>query len=470
MAVPLIRTLSPTLARQLSESTVMTNRETYQCYICGFEDLPRDEDSMQLTDCEHTVHRPCWKEYLAFTVKNSQGKQPVCNRPKIEGAQWDAEAQDHVGGKCMSPFADSDIRALVDDDVFDQFLRIREQSTDLTIRTCEKCGTTQQGDAAQFKMICTELECAHVFCYEHGDACQVVRPDLPADWTFEQRCEAFNGDKANEKYIEKEIEKGNIKLCPHCNSPVAKNSGCNAMTCTSCDGGFCWLCGEKIVDSHGLPPHFNMLNPTSACAGKQFVTADGEALQGPQLTRCETYWAYVVLCTCVLVLGPIFAAYSLIFCLLMAVMGITYGCFAPLFHAMLGERCSETVNRENRGLRCVVQCMMCAMGVLVFLPPAIALSPCWLPFALYMRRRNQFWAQEQLLMAEADGGDTAGAVSLEESQARTMAAEQVAIHIQDHDDDEHQEETDDTISDTLDIDDPEQQLLPQSHELSILGV
>ena len=73
-------------------------------------------------------------------------------------------------------------------------------------------------------------------------------------------------------------------------------------------------------------------------------------------------------------------------------------------------------------------------------------------------------------MAEADGGDTAGAVSLEESQARTMAAEQVAIHIQDHDDDEHQEETDDTISDTLDIDDPEQQLLPQSHELSILGV
>ena len=107
---------------------------------------------------------------------------------------------------------------------------------------------------------------------------------------------------------------------------------------------------------------------------------------------------------------------------------------------------------------------------MIFLPPGIALSPCWLPFALYMRRRNQFWAQEQLLMAEADGGDTAGAVSLEESQARTMAAEQVAIHIQEHDDDGHQEETDDTSSDTLDIDDPEQHLLPQSHELSILGV
>jgi len=45
---------------------------------------------------------------------HGQGRQPVCNRPKFDGAEWDYEEQDHVGGKCMTPFTDGDIRELVD--------------------------------------------------------------------------------------------------------------------------------------------------------------------------------------------------------------------------------------------------------------------------------------------------------------------------------------------------------------------
>ena len=84
---------------------------------------------------------------------------------------------------------------------------------------------------------------------------------------------------------------------------------------------------------------------------------------------------------------------------------------------------------------------MGCLGCVILLPVACVLSPCWLPFAIYVRRRNQRWAEEQMLL-EADGGDEA--VSLEESQARTMAAEQVSVHIRE------QAEADGNNSDSLD--------------------
>merc|ERR1712166_133590 len=440
MAAPLVRTLSPSLARQLSGEGPV---ETFQCYICGFEEVPKDADSIQLTACGHTVHRPCWKEYLAFTVKNSQGRQPVCNRPKFDGAEWDYQEQDHVGGKCMTAFTDEDIRELIDDEVYDQFLRLREQNADPNIRTCEQCGTCMPGDPAVLKMTCSQLSCGHVFCYEHGDACQLPTAAMSPESNFEQRCQAFDGDKENMAYIAKEVEKGNIKLCPHCNTPVSKTSGCNAMTCSNCDNGFCWLCGDKIVDSHGLPPHFSTLNTTSGCAGKQFVTEDGEGVAGPPLTGCESYWACTVACACFVVMGPVLLVYGILSCILSMVMGIIYACLQPVVRICFHEACLTEDGEEDRSqLQCLVGTLMGSLGCAILLPVACVLSPCWLPFAIYVRRRNQRWAEEQLLLAEAEGADEA--VSLEESQARTMAAEQVSVHIRE------QAEADGNNSDSLD--------------------
>ena len=50
--------------------------------------------------------------------------------------------------------------------------------------------------------------------------------------------EKEESDSANVDYI-----KLNCKICPHCQTPIEKNQGCNHMTCKNCKGEFCWLCG-----------------------------------------------------------------------------------------------------------------------------------------------------------------------------------------------------------------------------------
>ena len=49
-------------------------------------------------------------------------------RALFDPAEWDAEAQEFVGGKCMTPFADEDIRELVDAEKYEKMVRLREEN------------------------------------------------------------------------------------------------------------------------------------------------------------------------------------------------------------------------------------------------------------------------------------------------------------------------------------------------------
>ena len=46
----------------------------------------------------------------------------------------------------------------------------------------------------------------------------------------------------------------NRRVCPGCQSPVEKISGCNKMHCTACRTVFCWLCTQRF-DSEGACYH-----------------------------------------------------------------------------------------------------------------------------------------------------------------------------------------------------------------------
>jgi ariadne-1 len=41
--------------------------------------------------------------------------------------------------------------------------------------------------------------------------------------------------------------KSNTQQCPHCQTDIEKNSGCNHMTCRQCKFEFCWVCKEKWI-------------------------------------------------------------------------------------------------------------------------------------------------------------------------------------------------------------------------------
>ena len=40
-----------------------------------------------------------------------------------------------------------------------------------------------------------------------------------------------------------------LKRCPHCKTPIMKNSGCDHMTCL-CRGQFCWVCVQPYTAGH----------------------------------------------------------------------------------------------------------------------------------------------------------------------------------------------------------------------------
>jgi len=188
--------------------------------------------------------------------------------------------------------------------------------------------------------------------------------------------------------------------------------------CTSCGQGFCWICGEMIVDSHGLPPHFSTLNPTSSCAGKQFVTADGETAASPPMTPCETRWACLTGCAACCILTPFAIVFFIIFGCGTAILRILYAFCRPLCTLCRGEL---PLADQDSCLRCLTNSLLIVLAIIFILPPLVVLSPILVPFGLYMRCKYQAFAREQAERNAA--GDEEDPISLEESQERTAAAE-----------------------------------------------
>ncbi len=49
-------------------------------------------------------------------------------------------------------------------------------------------------------------------------------------------------DDGTRKMMEEEVKQGTAKYCPNCDQIIQKISGCNHMTCQTCNTHFCWIC------------------------------------------------------------------------------------------------------------------------------------------------------------------------------------------------------------------------------------
>jgi len=268
--------------------------------------------------------------------------------------------------------------------------------------------------------VCSNEECKHVFCWEHGDACQAINNNLSADSVFQERCDAYKGDKENMEYMHKEIEEGRMKLCPHCNAPVSKNKGCNSMTCGACNQGFCWLCGVAVQDSHGFPLHFS--NPTSPCYQKQFEGADMDGEEGGGLppgamTGCGCCYTTIVMCTLFWVLMPLFVIIFVVLVAIVIVLQILLACITPIFWR----------NDEAAQARFQEQVLNVTLGLLMVLlmgPVILALAPLWAPWFCWIRclaiahaRRLAEEAAQEEMQEEAEGAGDAAPADEDEASA-----------------------------------------------------
>jgi len=82
----------------------------------------------------------------------------------------------------------------------------------------------------------------------------------------------------NGKLIWKLKQKGELKFCPQCKTPIKKGDGCNRITCSQCKASWCWLCDKLNIEYD----HYNEKN-TTKCVGKLWEGVDefGNALVEP---------------------------------------------------------------------------------------------------------------------------------------------------------------------------------------------
>eukprot|EP00658_Telonema_sp_P-2_P019817 TRINITY_DN17799_c0_g1_i12.p1 TRINITY_DN17799_c0_g1~~TRINITY_DN17799_c0_g1_i12.p1 ORF type:complete len:427 (-),score=99.95 TRINITY_DN17799_c0_g1_i12:525-1805(-) len=342
------------------------------CPICASEDFdPEDPSHVYLLDhCGHAVHcaEDCYKNSVQLHIGEHMLSRPVC----VEANQLDGAGS--TVGKCGQALSDPDIVHLVGQEILDKVTAAEKEKATPALRRCpvKGCGWSKVCDPTQLRIDCPD--CGAVFCFEHDQACQAG-----GKMSFEQNCDNYASSKdfkANEAYVQGLQDAGKIKQCPHCHAKVSKQGGCNAMLCTVCNTGFCWICGEEIQDADGLPIHFMRWNTTSNCAGRQFEGMDGsetDALGFIELNCCERTVQVALFVIIFLIMIPFVIVACLFSCLI-----------ACLFDCCLVCCYSEPALRDLHRTRT----QYLTMFILV-LPGLLVSAIFWLPWYCYLRCKIQ---------------------------------------------------------------------------------
>ena len=273
--------------RNMSDSIGPGPKPLFYCKIC-LENNSRSEMFTYIS-CEshHEFCLSCMKSYTAAQINDGIVIHPC---PLI--------------GECNGHATESEIKQLVDDEMFTKFIRFQALKSDPDIRECPECLAQQRGNSRSPIMKCS---CGATFCFFHSNA-------HPNSTCQEYAKRTRSTDKASNRLVHRIA-----KSCPLCGTDIEKDGGCNHMTCRVCHTEWCWLCG-RVAE----PNHFD-LNNISGCPGGQFLDANRIACfrcccgcMGPRIP-----WAmltYIQIAPQLLFIG-LWSALILVFACLAAVLG-----------------------------------------------------------------------------------------------------------------------------------------------------
>ena len=239
----------------------------FDCEIC-FTAL-QGSKCIKVAHCGHVHCSECLRHHI--TTKITDGDVTKIECPSAE---------------CDSEILPSVIKDLVPKDLFERYDKLLLQRTLDTMRdivycprpTC-RCVTVR--DETNMGQCPSCLFCFCLLCKRawHGvAACRLLPDDLKQlreTWETlgdeeRQHLQAQYGKNLQSAFQEYDSYKwidSNAKKCPVCSANIEKTHGCNKMTCTHCNGNFCWLC-DAALSRQNPYAHFRMGN--SGCAGKLF--------------------------------------------------------------------------------------------------------------------------------------------------------------------------------------------------------
>ncbi|KAI0751602.1 hypothetical protein C8Q80DRAFT_1268812 [Daedaleopsis nitida] len=203
-----------------------TQPKVFDCGIC-MDSLPEDIVA-RVMPCGHLYCRPCLKSWVVSTIERH--RYPI------------------MCPTCAPDKARSDPSEI--DDFMIQGLGLTDKQYDIysemqlarvsTIIHCRKCLATVFVDKVEYQeastIVCPLRGCGYAWCKACSQAIEIGGPQHSCDGSSE---------------LSHLMQQHGWKHCPGCQTPAEKIDGCNHMTCMApaCNGHFCYLCGELIVQS-----------------------------------------------------------------------------------------------------------------------------------------------------------------------------------------------------------------------------
>ncbi|OWF45776.1 E3 ubiquitin-protein ligase RNF14-like [Mizuhopecten yessoensis] len=255
------------------EKQCQFEKTMFQCKVC-FSDRP-GSSCIKFLDCDHVYCKDCMKDY--FTVQIGEGNVTALSCPDE---------------KCESQAHPSQVKALVNEELFDKYEKLLlrtglDMMVDVMYCPRPACQYPVMLDRESNMGSCPS--CSYSFCtlcklVFHGKSpCRVK-----ADGFKKLREEYQNADEENKRFLEKKYGKKTIeqaleeaftndwmesfaKQCPGCGAHIQKMDGCNKMTCMKCRSYFCWLCMSELSRNNPYK-HFNQ--PGSKCHNRLFEGMD----------------------------------------------------------------------------------------------------------------------------------------------------------------------------------------------------
>ncbi|XP_047234824.1 E3 ubiquitin-protein ligase RNF14 [Girardinichthys multiradiatus] len=245
------------------------DNKVFCCGICFSDKL--GSNCLCFKGCQHVYCKVCMAEYFQIQIRD--GNVQCLNCPEPE---------------CTSLATPSQVKQLVDDELFARYDRLLLQSSldlmaDVVYCPRQSCGTAVMVEPDTTMGICSV--CQYAFCtlcklgYHGVSHCKITADDLrnirdeylsstsEGQKFMEQRFGKRVVQKAVEESFSRDWLKENCKCCPRCGTNIQKVDGCNKMTCTSCKQYFCWLC-LGVLSKVNPYSHFN--NPHSPCYNQLF--------------------------------------------------------------------------------------------------------------------------------------------------------------------------------------------------------